>query len=171
MNQEQENFEALQRLLKLKRYEQPPPGYFGDFSTQVVRRIKLGGPEDKEGILEYLFIEAPWLQRLFGAFQAKPAVAWSFGLAACALVVSSIVYSETVEYSPVSVLPTSSEADRANAVVAVPMTLAESSAESLESLAALSASTNPVIQPIGGSLFDQYSLHPQPVSGFAPLGR
>ena len=165
MKQEQDNFEALQRLLKLKRYEQPPPGYFNDFSTQVVRRIKLGGKEEKEGFLEYLFVEAPWLQRLFGAFQTKPAVAWSFGLAVCALVVSSIVYSETVEYTPVSPLPTPSEAARAQALgVAAPMTLTEASHESL---AALSASTNPIIQPVNGSLFDQFSLNPQP-AGFIP---
>ena len=164
MKQEQDNFEALQRLLKLKRHEVPPPGYFNDFSSQVVRRIRLGGKEEKEGFLEYLFVEAPWLQRLFGAFQTKPAVAWSFGLAACALVVSSIVYSETVAVTPVSVLPEPSDTARAQAIGSAPMTLTESSQETL---AALSASTNPVIQPMGGSLFDQFPLNTQP-AGFTP---
>lgn len=166
MKQEQDNFEALQRLMKLKRHEIPPPGYFNDFSSQVIRRIKLGGKEDEE-VLERLFVEAPWIQRLFGAFQTKPAVAWSFGLVACALVVSSIVYSETVEVTPVSLLPVPSEAARASAMATVPMILTESSHETF---AALSASTNPVIQPVSGSLFDQYPLNTQP-AGFIPGAR
>jgi len=169
MKQEQDNFEALQRLLKLKRHEQPPPGYFNDFSSQVIRRIKLGRKEEKEGFLEYLFIEAPWLQRLLEGFQAKPAVAWSFGLAACALVVSSIVYSESVEVTPVSLLPVPSEAARAQAMAAAPMTLSFPET-SHGSLAALSASTNTVFQPVSGSLFNQSPLDTQP-AGFTLDGR
>ena len=42
MNDERENFDALQRLLKVKRYEQPPPRYFNEFSGQVLARISAG---------------------------------------------------------------------------------------------------------------------------------
>ena len=37
---EDESSQRLQRLLRLKRNETPPPGYFGDFSSGVVDRIR-----------------------------------------------------------------------------------------------------------------------------------
>jgi hypothetical protein len=37
-----EQFESLQKLLKLKRYEHPHPRYFNDFSARVIARIEAG---------------------------------------------------------------------------------------------------------------------------------
>jgi len=37
-----ENFESLQKLLRLKRYEHPHPRYFNDFSQRVISRIEAG---------------------------------------------------------------------------------------------------------------------------------
>jgi hypothetical protein len=58
MSQDTENFQQLRRVLALKRYEQPPPGYFNDFSSQVIARIKLS---ERESALSLSVVwEAPW---------------------------------------------------------------------------------------------------------------
>ncbi len=35
MNESEHNFQDLKRLLKLKRHEVPPPGYFNNFSSMT----------------------------------------------------------------------------------------------------------------------------------------
>ena len=42
MNESENNFSELKRLLKLKRHEVPPPGYFNDFSAEIIARIRAG---------------------------------------------------------------------------------------------------------------------------------
>lgn len=87
-----QDFEKLQRLLKLKRHEQPHPRYFNDFSSQVTARIRAGEPGTKHESDES---DAPlWLQRLWNAFQAKPAASGVFATAVCGLVLAGIVTSD-----------------------------------------------------------------------------
>ena len=151
MNPEHENIEALRRLLKLKRYEQPPPRYFNDFSAQIIARIKAGGTQDHEGVLERFFVEAPWVQRVLGVFEAKPAVAWVFGGAVCALLVSGIVYSETLEVTPVVTSPLAKEIVKRQEIAAT----APTSFTSPAGTPMLLASTNDIDSSVSGSLFDQ----------------
>ena len=105
MNQDTENFEQLRRLLELKRYEQPPPGYFNNFSCQVIARIKLGERGEESAGIERLLWEAPWLQRIWAAFEAKPVLAGAFGLAMCGLLISGVIYSEKGDVQPVALIP------------------------------------------------------------------
>lgn len=164
MTPENENFEELRRLLKVKRYEQPPPGYFNDFSRQVIAQIRANSGQEREHLLDRLSWEVPWLQRLLEAFQAKPALAVSFGAAMCALLVGGVIYSESMEYKPA-------------VVVSVPVKpVKQLPAPTSDSLFALggvadgstvamgtNASLNPILQS-GGSLFDQFSVNPERVA-------
>lgn len=99
MKPEQENFEQLRRLLVLKRYEQPPSGYFARFSQQVIERLESGERLTEVTLFERLGWEASWLQRFWTAFETKPVLAGALGVAVCGLLVGGIVYSEQVEPS------------------------------------------------------------------------
>jgi hypothetical protein len=94
MNPEQDNFESLRRLLALKRHEVPPPGYFQDFSGQIIARIRAGEQVDRSGFWESLSWEAPWLQRLWSAFETKPIFAGALGMVVCGFLVTGVVYSQ-----------------------------------------------------------------------------
>jgi hypothetical protein len=87
MNPEQEDFRALRQLLVLKRYEQPPPGYFNNFSAKIIARIESG---------EMAAAENPsWAVRLWQFFENKPLFAGAFGMFVCGLVVSGVAYSDS----------------------------------------------------------------------------
>jgi hypothetical protein len=90
---EPEDFKQLRRLLGLKRYEQPPPGYFSGFSRQVIGRIQRGERLQRVSLLERLQWEAPWLQRLWNAFEARPILAGAFGVTVCGLLAGGLLYS------------------------------------------------------------------------------
>ena len=105
MSQDTENFEQLRRLLTLKRYEQPPPRYFNDFSSQVIARIKRGERGDGYASVGRMLWEAPWLQRIWAAFEAKPVLAGAFGVAVCGTLITGVIYSERTDLQPVALIP------------------------------------------------------------------
>ncbi len=107
MSQDTESFEQLRRLLALKRHEQPPPGYFNDFSRQVIVRIKAGERGEPANVLERLFLEAPWLQRLLNAFETRPILAGACGVAVCGLMIAGVLYSDSADVSSVARVPIS----------------------------------------------------------------
>jgi len=81
MIQDSENFEQLRRLLAVKRYEQPPPGYFHSFSREVIVRIKAG--ELGESGTKWWAFDGSWLHWLWAACERRPVLAGGVGLAFC----------------------------------------------------------------------------------------
>jgi hypothetical protein len=105
MRPEQENFDQLRRLLAIKRHEQPPPGYFDRFPGEVMARLQAGEHRIADDPLESYFIEAPWLQRIWAALDSNPMLAGAFGVLVCGLLISGVIYSESVSSRP-GTLPT-----------------------------------------------------------------
>ena len=80
MSASPDNFESLEKLLRLKRYEQPPPRYFNEFSGRVIDRIGRGEAQ------------RTWWERL--GFDLRPALAAGAGLAACGLMVYGVATTD-----------------------------------------------------------------------------
>ena len=92
-----ENFEALRRLLAIKRHEQPPPGYFNDFSRQVIVRIQAGEGASGVSLLGQFLQPVSWVRGLWNSFEAKPVVAGAFGVGVCGLLVVGLISSERID--------------------------------------------------------------------------
>jgi hypothetical protein len=87
-----DDYSGVRRLLKLKRYEQPPPRYFDGLSDGVLHRLR--GPE---GLRQQSLIRALGLR-----FGLKPVLFYALG-ALCSLLAG---------YGVVSLLAKPSETDR-----------------------------------------------------------
>jgi hypothetical protein len=153
MSPDTENFEQLRRLLKLKRYEQPPPRYFNDFASQVIARIERGDRGDGQALAGQMIWEAPWLQRLWAAFEGRPILAGAFGLAVCATLVTGVIYSERTDLQPVALIPGAQTAISSSVEIANAM--APNQASLLNAaVSAEGALTNTITAPdMGGPLF------------------
>jgi hypothetical protein len=71
MMPESDDFAQLQRLLALKRHEVPPPGYFENFSRQVIARIEAQSAAQARS----------WWTRWLAELDLRPAVACAYSLA------------------------------------------------------------------------------------------
>src|ERR1700712_4631018 len=87
MNTPPEEFENLQKLLKLKRHELPPPGYFNNFSTRV-----LTGIERQQGTVNGSV--ASWFARILGTMETNPFAAGVFGASICGLLMAGVSWSQ-----------------------------------------------------------------------------
>jgi hypothetical protein len=164
MNENENNFESLRRLLALKRHETPPPGYFANFSAAVTARIRAGDARRTASVPDRLADELPWLFRLMSAFEAKPAFAGAFASALCLLLLVGIVYAERpsdVEPQPIL----QATLDTSPLAVATPVNLSSQPAEQTVFL----SSTNPVFnsQP-AGAWFASQGPTVQPVNFMLP---
>jgi hypothetical protein len=81
MNLQPDDFEALRKLMALKRHEQPPPGYFNRLSDKIAARLEREG--GRPGFWE----------RTLAAFTFRPAFAYSFALATFSALTFSVINS------------------------------------------------------------------------------
>ncbi len=157
MNNSEDNFESL-------RHEVPPPGYFNNFSGDVMARIRAGEAKERSTAVERLSSEAPWLVRFLQLFEAKPAFAGAFASALCLLLLFGIIYAERPDNVSQSLL-TSTDQDSAPMASLSPSAFAQTSDPTMLAL----NSTNPVsLQPVA-ALFGQQNPLAMPVS-FSPSG-
>jgi len=157
MNENENNFESLRRLLALKRHEIPPPGYFNNFSGAVISRIRAGETSESVG---------DWFSKLLHVFEFKPAFAGAFASALFLLLVFGIIFAEQPDSAPQPLLQAMTQNNGS-----VPQLASVSSIDLPQTdQTGIIASTNPVLnlQPIA-SLFGQQNPFAQQVS-FSPSG-
>jgi hypothetical protein len=158
MNENENNFESLRRLLAQKRQETPPPGYFNSFSGQIIARIRVGEARAGQTEAEGYFSEAPWLLKFLQAFELKPAFAGAFASALSLLLVFGIVYAERPDSGPQPILQTSdqsigsfasmSPATLGQPAIATDIGTSNNAATSLQPVASLFGSQNVFAQPV-----------------------
>jgi len=164
MNENENNFESLRRLLAHKRQELPPPGYFNSFSGQIIARIRAGEARAEQTDDEKYFAKAPWLLKLLRAFEFKPAFAGAFASALSLLLVLGIIYAERPDAPPQQIFQTAGQSMNSFAAMSNPAVCqpAVASDNSISNSAANS------LQPVA-SLFNSQNFLAQPVS-FTPGG-
>jgi hypothetical protein len=142
----------VERIIALKRFEQPPPGYFHLLPDRIIRRIEKG--EGRSGFWE------SWVQ----ALSIRPVLAYAFGLTVCGAVTVGIFYSPKPEAaagvtgqmpaSPWAVSPPREEM------------AGESDAQRGLHVANGFGSTNPVMSSETASMFEAADERAIPVSFF-----
>jgi hypothetical protein len=80
----------------LKRYEQPPPGYFDRFPREVIARVRESESAASVAIFQP---PMPWLQRLWNALEARAVFPTAFGAAVCGVLVLGLMRSLVVPAS------------------------------------------------------------------------
>jgi hypothetical protein len=154
MNESNDNFDELKRLLKLTQHEVPPPGYFNNFSGEVISRIRSGEAGGSRSLVERLHVQAPWLVTLLRIFETKPGVMGAFATSLCLVLLIGVVLADRPDSAPANVLASSEPApESAPTLAAVAPVVAAAAADNSGGIA---VSTNPMVslQP-AATLFGQ----------------
>ena len=167
MNETENNFDELRRLLQLKRHEAPPPGYFNRFSGQVIERIRVGEAERDQSISDRIRSQAPWIFDLLHVFQTNPGIVVGSAISLCLLLVVGVIFAEHSDTTLKSVMASSANVESPPVTSIAAPALAASAAPETSGIA---VSTNPVtsLQP-AATLFGQQNPLFQSAS-FAPAG-
>jgi len=87
------DFDSLRKFMALKRYEQPPPGYFNRLPDKILDRIDRGEGQ-----------ESFW-GTFVNAFAIRPAMAYGFAMAAFSALTFSVIYSVKTQPNDVAQNP------------------------------------------------------------------
>jgi hypothetical protein len=107
MHPDQDPSEKLLKLLVIKRYEQPPPGFYNRFSSGVLTRLESAKPAAAPSL---------W-QRMFEAVLDRSIVVGAYGCLVVAMVVTGLKVAGYYEGSEVG---TSAEAHMPMATAVIP---------------------------------------------------
>ena len=164
MNESNNNFDELKRLLKVKRHEIPPPGYFNSFSGEVIARIRAGEAGGSQSLAEQLR-DATWLESLMRIFQAKPGLIGGVATSLCLLLLIGVVLADRPDQAPAGILASSESATESTPALAAVVPASDDTS-------GIAVSTNPVIslQPVA-TLFSQQQNPLFQAASFAPSGR
>ncbi len=162
MNSGDQDFEQLRKLLKVKRYEQPPPGYFGRFSDRVINRLER---EAESGRKAGFGAGWGWLEALQRVLSENPISAGIFAVCGVMMVVvGNSQYLDKYIANGIAGLPTapSGAGTRDMASTSAPHGVSGVSIASLPAAETMVSSVNPVFMNASDSLLS--SLNVQPVS-------
>lgn len=79
MNSDSENFEALRKLMAIKRHETPPPGYFDRLPDKIAHRLVHEGGSPG------------FWDKVLAGLSFRPSFAYSFALAAFGALTFSVI--------------------------------------------------------------------------------
>jgi len=85
----------VERIIALKRYEQPPPGYFHLLPGRIIQRIERG-----EG-------RSSFWEKWALSFRVRPALAYALGLTVCGALTAGLYFSPTMEQTAGAIGPSS----------------------------------------------------------------
>lgn len=83
----EEDFGAVRKVLNIKRYEVPPPGYFDSFSSKVISRIEA----------EAAYRQMPWWKRLTAHLLTEPMTTGAYAVVALILGVLTTALTQSSE--------------------------------------------------------------------------
>jgi hypothetical protein len=169
MSENNENFEDLKKLLKLKQYEIPPPGYFNNFADSVVSRIR-AGEGSGQSLFERIQADSGFWGNLFFIFQRKPGLIGGLATSACLLALFGVILLDHSESGMAAADTVAAEASPSAPDVSP--TLASAISLQPADSGGIEVTTNPVasLQPV--TSFAGSSANPlfQPV-GFMPASQ
>jgi hypothetical protein len=164
MNENEHNFEELKQLLKLKRHEIPPPGYFHNFSGNVIAGIRA----ERDGTAKSRPVSTNWFTRLLNIFETRPGLVGGFATSLVLVLVGGVVITDHSDSDSANIFTPNPTADASSSMASATMPGASVNYASANNSGGISISTNPItsLQPVS-SLFGQANPLFQSAS-FAP---